>query len=94
MIGFFLSAKNQRFTASKNTNKILFSFNPLYFFLLKLEDDNSPTFNDDDDYEIQKQKRHIGAIARLGWTPSFRPYAISRFSRSGRTSDLERIVNF
>lgn len=37
------------------------------------------------------QKRHIGAMARSGWIPSFRP-TLNRFSRSGRTSKMEKIV--
>lgn len=38
------------------------------------------------------QKRHIGAMARSGWIPSFRP-TLNRFSRSGRTlSRMEQIV--
>jgi hypothetical protein len=38
------------------------------------------------------EKRHIGAIARSGWIPSFRP-TNNRFSRSGRTENMERLVN-
>ena len=37
------------------------------------------------------EKRHIGAMARSGWIPSFRP-TLNRFSRSGRTSNMEKIV--
>lgn len=29
-------------------------------------------------------KRHIGALARSGWLPAFRPVRGGRFSRSGR----------
>lgn len=37
-----------------------------------------------DTYRQQEQKRHIGALARSGWLPSFRPVRSGRFSRSGR----------
>lgn len=35
-------------------------------------------------YSNQQEKRHIGALARSGWLPSFSPVRGSRFSRSGR----------
>lgn len=35
-------------------------------------------------YRQQEQKRHIGALARSGWLPAFRPVRGGRFSRSGR----------
>lgn len=57
------------------------------------ESDND---NNDNDYDAATtitslEKRHLGALARSGWIPSFRPTR-NRFSRSGRTENMEQIV--
>lgn len=57
------------------------------------ESDQSESENSDSSAAtiISLEKRHLGALARSGWIPSFGP-SRNRFSRSGRTENMEQNV--